>query len=289
MKPTILILYFFLLSPPALHAAQSVIIDSEGYACMGDDKSRRETELIAMQDARRRAGESALTYIQAETHVKDAMLEKDLVSAYSNARVKVLRELMKEWFRDPSSGDCCRLKLKLEVTPDDRAPADLAKNRNEGLLDDPSAPLAVKVWTGKGLYRDGEKIKVFIKGNRPFYGKVVYKDAGGKLVQLLPNPYRRANYFNGGTVYELPSGDDRFDLDACAPFGVEQVTLYASTSPLGELDVTPSGGIYAVRTQASDVPLNTRSVKIAANGTGDHTPAAAEFAEASRELTTCRE
>lgn len=287
MNRSILIFFIFLLLPQALHASQSVIIDSEGYACMGDDKSRKETELTAMQDAKRKAGDAALTYIRAETHVNDGMLEKDLVSAYTNAQVKILRELMKEWFKDPSAGECYRLKLKLEVTPDDKAPADIAKWKIEELLDNPAAQLTVKVWTDKWRYRDGEKIKVFIKGNRPFYGKVVYKDAGGSLVQLLPNPFRQANYFNGGTVYEFPTGDDRFDLDACDPFGAEQVTLYASTAPLGDLDVTPSGGVYAVRTKASDVPLGTRGVKIVAKGAGARTPAAAEFAEASRELTTC--
>lgn len=284
----LLILVGVLMMASNLHAAQSVIIDSEGYACMGDEKSRKETEQTAMQDARRKAGDAALTFIQAETHIKDAMLEKDLVSAYTNAQVKLLQELLKEWFKDPSTGDCYRVKLKLEVTPNEKAMTSMAKKKGDGFLDDPAAQLNVKVWTAKEKFSDGEKIRVFIKGNRPFYGKVVYRDASGSLVQLLPNPYRKDNYFNGGTVYELPSGDDRFDLEVCSPYGVEKVTLYASTAPLGDLDVTPSGGVYEVHTRPADVPHGTRGVKLVAKGSGSGIPAAAEFAEASRDVTTCR-
>ena len=56
MKKATLSLLLFLLLPAALHAGQSVIIDSEGYACMGDSLSRKQTELSAMQDARRKGG-----------------------------------------------------------------------------------------------------------------------------------------------------------------------------------------------------------------------------------------
>jgi len=46
------------------------------------------------------------------------MLEKDLLSAYANASVKVLKELEKGWYRDTSLGECYKTKLKVEVIPD---------------------------------------------------------------------------------------------------------------------------------------------------------------------------
>ena len=288
MKRIILILLSSLLLPVAARAAQSVIIESEGYACAGADYSRKQTEELAVQDARRKGGEAALTYIKSETHVKDAMLEKALMSAYSDAQVKLLQELFKEWFKDPATGDCFRVKLKLEVTPDDKAMASLAQSKGGEVFDDPAAPLAVKIWTTKDTYREGETVEVFIKGNRPFYGRMVYKDAGGSLVQLLPNPFRQSNYFNGGTVYQLPSGDDHFDMNTCAPFGTEQITLYASTAPLGDLDLVPSGGVYEVRTKASEVASGTRGIKISSKGKGGANQATAEFAEASKVMETCK-
>lgn len=284
MKRSLLLILLCLI-PTLAHAGQSVIIDSEGYACMGDDKSRKATEQSALTDARRKGGDAALIYIQAETKIKDAMLEKDLINAYSNAQIKLIAELLKEWFKDPASGDCYRVKLKLEVTPDEKAMAELTKKKGIELLDDPAAPLTVKVWTNKEQYRDGEKIKLYLKGNRPFYGKVVYRDASGALAQILPNPFRKDAYFNGGTVYELPAGDDQYELEVSAPFGVEQLTLYAGTAPLGELEVEPAGKIYLVRSLAKNVSDSTRGLKVNAKQGGSGI-AAAEFAEAVVTMTT---
>src|SRR3990172_5512770 len=216
-----------------LHAAQSSITESEGTACMGDDKSRKQTEEAALADAKKKAVEYASTYLKSETNIKNFVLEKDLVSAYANATVKIIQELEKSWYKDQSSGDCYKIKVKAEVIPDEKTMAGLAKSPSS--TDDPSAPLSIKIWTDKKEYKTGEKIKVYIKGSKPFYARVMYKDASGEFVQLLPNPYRNNNYFNGGTIYELPSGDDRFELEVNPPFGDENIIIYASTSPLGEI------------------------------------------------------
>ena len=286
MRTLLVLTIFTMVAVQPLHAAQSVIIDTTGYACMGDDRSRKETEHAAIDDAQRNAGETALTYIKSETNVNDGVLEKDLLSTYVNAKVKMLQELKKEWYQDPASGDCCRVRLKMEVTPDAEAMANLSASKKQAMLDNPAAPLAVKIWTDKARYLAGEKIRIFIKGNRPFYGKVIYKDVGGNLTQLLPNPYRNNNYFNGGTVYELPAGDDRYALEVCPPFGTETVTLYASTSPLGELYIAPQSGVYTVRTNASDVPAGVRGIKFVDKEAEGKMPAAAEFAEMCQELST---
>lgn len=283
MKHFILSLILACLMVTTLHAGQSIITEGEGYACMGDDKSRKTTETSAIADAKRKATESAATYIQAETHIKDAMLEKDLLSAYANAQVKVLQELLKEWYKEQNLGDCYRVKLKVEVIPDEKAKEGNAKKNLELLESDPSGPLAIKVWTDKKEYVQGERMKVFIKANKPFYANVVYKQADNSLLQLLPNPYRDQNYFNGGVVYEIPSGDDRFDLEVAAPFGTENVTVYASTSPTGSLNVKPAGNVFAIVNKVSEIALSTRGVKFVQKGFGQ---SVAEFAEATATSVT---
>jgi Domain of unknown function (DUF4384) len=275
-------LFYVIMSASSLFAGQSVITESEGYACMGDDKSRKDTEQLAVKDAKRKATEYAVTYIQSETHVKDMALEKDLMSAYANAQVKVVRELEKGWYKDAASGDCYKAKLQVEVVPDEKA---IAAAANKGLADDPSAPLSVKVWTDRKECRQGERFKIYIKGNKPFFGRIVYRDAGGNLVQLLPNPYRQNNYFNGGTTYEFPSGEDKFDLEVCPPFGTENVTVYASTVPLGDLETASVGGVYAIKSKPQDVGAGTRGLKIVEKGSGGK-PVAAEFAEAEAVVRT---
>src|SRR3990172_2991058 len=242
MKKTFLVLLIFIGISSPLYAVQSTIADVEGYACMGDDKSRKQTEQAALTDAKKRAVEFTSTYLKSETKVKDFVVEKDLLAAYAQAEVKIIQELEKIWYKDSASGDCYKIKIKAEVVPDVKAMETLAKNT--AFADNPVAPLAVKAWTDKKTYRSGEKIRIYIKGNKPFYARVLYRDAGGETIQLLPNPFRMDNYFNSGAVYEIPTGNDRFELDVSPPFGEENVIVFASTTPLGEIGVESLGAVY---------------------------------------------
>ena len=285
MKKTFLVLLLFICISSPLYAAQSTITDAEGYACMGDDKSKRQTEQQALSEAKRNAVEKTLSYIKSETQVKDYQLEKDIVGAYSNAAIKIVQELEKAWYKDASSGDCYRIKIKAEVTPDEKAMQRINEGKN--VNDDPSAPLTVQVWTGKKDYKQGEKIKVYIKGNKPFYAKILYKDVGGNIVQLLPNPFRGENYFNGGVIYELPSGNDRFDLEVSPPFGEEDIILYTSTAQLGDLHLEERGEVYQVKTETKNIGINTRGVKISQT-VDNKAKSAAEFFEEKTVVNTGR-
>ncbi len=267
-----------------LYAGQSMILETEGYACMGDDKSRKQTETSAFQDGRRKATESATSYIKSETHVKDGVLEKDLVSAYANAQVKVIQELMKEWYKDAGSGDCYRVKMKVEVSPDEKTLSALSKKNQDSMENDPGAPLSIKVWTDRPAYAETENVRIYLKGNKPFYGRLVYNQADGSLVQLLPNPYRNDNYFNGGVVYELPSDKDKFSMETCAPFGIERLTLYGSTAPGGDPELVAADTVYQVKTKVADLAVSTRGIKLA--GGGQKKVVAAEFAESFVEIHT---
>jgi len=275
MLRTLILFFMSMFMFSNLYASQSTIVESEGYACMGEDKSRKQTEQAAMADAKRKAIEQVSTYIKSETHVKNFEFEKDLTSAYANATVKIIQEIEKGWYKDSSAGDCYKIKIKAEVIPDEKAIEKISKGSQAA--DDPSAPLSVNVWTDKKEYKSGEKIKVYIKGNKPFYAKIVYKDAGGSLIQLLPNPYRQENYFNGGVVYEVPSGNDKFELEVSPPFGTEDIVVYSSTAQLGDLNVEAQGGVFEIKTKPKDIGIQSRGVKIV--GSSEKKSAASEFFE----------
>lgn len=283
MKQLVMSLAVALLLSTTLHAGQSIITESDGYACMVNGKSRKDTESTAIAVARRKAAESVNSYIQTGTRIKDAMLVNSLLSAYANAQVNVLQELLGEWYTEQSLGDCYRVKLVVEVIPDVKAMARSTKKNMDVLESDPSCPLAIKVWMDKDVYIQGDLMKIFMKANKPFYANVVYKQADNSLLQLLPNHFRRQNYFNGGVVYEIPSGEDHFNMEAVTPFGFENVTVYASTSPTGSLDVTPAGRFFPIVNKRSDISRATRSVMFARKGTGQMV---AEFAEATATAVT---
>jgi hypothetical protein len=249
-----------------LYAAQSAITEAEGYSCAGEDKSRKQTEQASLADAKRNAVENALSYVKSETKVKNFQLEKDIIQAYSNATVKVIEIKEHNWYKDERSGDCYKTRIKAEIIPDEKAMNELAANK--ATADDPELPLNVKVWTDKKEYRGKEKIKIFLKGNKPFFARVIYVNVKGESLQLLPNPSRLDNYFNGGVIYEIPSGNDRFELEVSQPFGEESIIVYASSTELGDIKLKSSGSVYEVKTRADDVGIKTRGIQLKEKGTG---------------------
>jgi len=282
MKYRLFLMFVILCLNGPLFAAQSTITEADGSACMGDDKSRKQTEQAALADGMRKAAEFAATYIKSETHLKDMTLEKDLISAYARGAVKVIQELEKGWYRDASAGDCYRVRIKAEVVPDEK---EMTKAAQYIAPDDPSLPLSIRVWTDRREYGQGERIKIYLKGNKPFYARLLYRDVKGKTLQLLPNPYRQEVYFNGGTVYEIPSANDRFALEVSPPFGEESIIVYASTQELGVIETKTEGNVYRVTTRSQDMGNKMRGVKITDN---QGKAAAAEFYEETQSVKTRR-
>jgi len=260
------------------YGSDSVILEVDGHACMGDERSRKETRLAAITETKRKAAEMALTHIQSQTTVKNYTVSSDIVDAYAQASVTIIEELESGWFKDDFAGECYRTRLKVEVIPDKAV-------KKDTLMDEPDAPLTVKLWTNRKEYRINDKIKIYLRGNKPFYARIVYEDASGNLIQLIPNPYRSDHYFNGGVTYEIPSGTDRFDLQVRPPLGAEKILLYTSTADLGKLDLQQSGAIYVVRNSSEDLETKTRGVAILQKG---DTPGSsvAEFSRAAVTVKT---
>ncbi len=281
VRLTIGILVIVLFIPAVVFSGQSTITTAGGYACMGDDKSKKQTESEALTNAKRNAAENASTYISSATKVKNFELEKDLINAYAKAEVRVIEVTEKSWYRDAASGDCYKLQIKAEVIPDEKS---LKQSASEpDVLDDPAAPLRVKVWTDKKDYRSSEKIKIFIRGNRPFFARILYRDVKGSLLQLLPNPHRKDNYFQGGVVYELPAGTDEYDLTVTAPFGKESIIVYASTEPQGDVAVESAGSVYQVMSKPEIAGMQTRGIKFS-----QKEKTASGFYESSLEVNTSK-
>jgi len=91
----------------------SVILEVEGHACMGEDRSRKETRDLAMAETKRKAAEMALTHIKSETMVESAIVSSDIINAYTQANVRVIEEKEKGWFKSEYSGECYRVRLKV--------------------------------------------------------------------------------------------------------------------------------------------------------------------------------
>ncbi|RJQ20046.1 MAG: DUF4384 domain-containing protein [Nitrospiraceae bacterium] len=252
-------LILFLLTS-TLHAAQSLITEAEGYSCTSKKKSARQARSEAYDDAKRKAREQAVLYIGSGTKMDNAELEKDLTGAYSHTNMKILESKDLGWRKTKKSGKCLKVFIKAEVAPDEALMEKMGLDKQ--FTDAPSAPLRVQAWTDKEEYKKGEKIKIYLKGNKPFYASVLYKDTKGALLQLLPNPYNEDNYFNENEVIEIPSNKDKFIIEVDPPFGKEEIVIYAGTFPPGEFDLTPRGSVYSIKTKTKDLGEKARRVQL---------------------------
>ena len=113
---------------------------------------------------------------------------------------------------------------------------------------------------------------VFIKGNKPFYARLVYRDASANQLQILPNNFRPENSFQGGAIYSVPDGADGFELETSAPFGHEEIAVFASTAPLGSIQRQDIGGIYLLEESREKLARATRGVKIKKSAPSHHSP-----------------
>lgn len=113
-----------------LPTIKSTIVDSDGSSCMGEDKSRKQTVLAALAEAKRKAVEFVSTHVSSETQVVNSELEQDRISAYAHAEVKTLQEIENVWYRDPTYGDCYKTKIKVEIIPSAK-PVELMDKKQE--------------------------------------------------------------------------------------------------------------------------------------------------------------
>jgi len=278
MKNFTFAIIFFLFASISF-ASNSVIIESFGYACLSEDRTKRQAEEMAINDAKRNAAEKVAVKIQSQTVVENMQLKNDLVEAFSSSKVNVIEQEGK-WDKEPPAiGDCYKVKIKAEVIP----LFDEKKNLEMKLLNDPSAPLTVNIFTNKKVYKNNDTVKIYLQGNKPFYGKIFYKDSSGQILQILPNPYRSDNYFQGGVIYEIPSAKDKFELRIEPPFGEDEIILYASTTELGKIDLENAGAVYKVKTNdKQDLSLSTRGIILKPKT--DNTQPSEEFYEKTLKL-----
>jgi hypothetical protein len=290
-------------------AGESTIVVREGQACQIEDgkpsKSDKQIEDEARAITKREAAAEVATTIKS-TIASDTLVVRDIANktdnesvqkvgqhlhkAYVNADVKELETISKAWFADPHYGRCYSIRLKLEVTPKAEAMAGMSSF----MLDDPTMPLTVRIWSDrskgetKAIYRKGETMRFYLRGNKPFYARVIYTDANKQTVQVLPNPYRINNKFEGGPTYSVPTGGDLFTLEVAPPLGIEKVTVYASERPLGDLTLQPAGGVYVVEAGKGALSEQVRGIKLTPINDKDPKGGAisAEFSEHSVDIIT---
>ncbi|WP_421900637.1 DUF4384 domain-containing protein [Maridesulfovibrio sp.] len=256
----------------------SVLIEAEGMACLGLDRTRTQVRKLALDDAKRTASERVSTYVSRETSVDKGKVSKDLIDVYSRATVKVIEELEKGWTQSKDKSgyldQCYKIKIKAEIIP---AESVMGESSHQKSMDNPRAPLTVELWTDKDTYELGDFMKFYFRGNKPFYARAVYKDADGNLIEVTPSS--RLIKYDGGVIYEIPGQNDRFTLQITPPLGKEKLILYTSTSPMNSYQGQRSGALLVIDNTISDLGRKTRGLAVLKGSKSKENVAKAEFAE----------
>lgn len=278
------------ITPPATEK-RSCIQTVDGYSYLSEDKTVAELRTAALNNAKQQALANARTYIRSHTEVDNFVLKSDEVLINAEGTVTILER--QDFGIVDNSRYHIRIKAEVEYLIGDeswakpQAPTGKAAPANEPALPGSAAPLTVKVWSSQDRYRDGEKIEIFLQGNRDFYARVVDINERGEIVQLLPNEFRDNSHFQGGKRYRIPDQGDAFELTVSPPYGRDRIVVYASEVPLGEVAMQGIGqGLQAYDGDQKTLALATRGITVTAKKSPTSAPAVVEFYEASHQFET---
>ena len=250
--------------PAAPEERRSSIHEADGYGYLAGDKTLNEIRAEAMADAKRSAVAMARTYLSSNTVVENFVLKQDRVELSDAGAVTVIE------MKDHGLEDNQRYHVWIKAEVGFEVPAGLAA------ASDAKGPLTVRLWSDRASFKAGEEIVVYLEGNRDFYGRIVNIAADGSITQLLPNAYHPESRFKGQTTYRIPSEEDRFRLVVSPPFGTEQIVVYASEAPLGNVALTgATGGLAQFAGSREALGTQTRAINVIPAETVDGTPATA--------------
>jgi len=256
---------------PADAEVRSVIRESDGYANLGEDLTVKDARKAAFENARHQALDSAETLLESRTQVKNGVLDYDIIQSEAEGTVTVLEQ--KDHGVDTKQRYHVWIRAEVQYVIGE-------SSDSAALLMQPEAPLTVRVWTEKKNYRVGEHVEIYLHGNRDFYGRVYDIMSDGTVVQLLPNEFRSEHFFRGGKAYRIPDAGegDQFDLEVTEPFGRDQIVVYASELPLGDVPLTKVGkGLGAFEGDRRKLGSLTRGLRV----TAKKAPSPAELASKS--------
>ena len=194
---------------------RSSIHEVDAFVQLSENMNLKEIRASAFAEAKRQALEMARTYIKSKTKVVDFEVKYDLVWSEAEGAVRILEQTDHGIENNSRYHVWIRAEVEYGLKP---------KGVSEPTQDmDPGLPLKVKVWTSKKEYKEGDTIEISLEGNRDFYARVVDITSDGNIIQLLPNDYRKDNFFRGGVVYKIPGHGDEFDLKVTPPYGEDNV------------------------------------------------------------------
>lgn len=119
------------------------------------------------------------------------------------------------------------------------------------------------------IFRAGDTVSLLVSLDRDAYLVIIYQDAAGNLLQLLPNPKTGNPRMTAGLFAAIPSAQAPYAFTIAAPFGEEHIHVFAASKALPALPgLTMADG--TLRLSGSLDAIATRLRKAAAESGGDY-------------------
>ncbi len=112
------------------------------------------------------------------------------------------------------------------------------------------------------IFVDHDVISFFINLDKAAYLYAFYQDATGQLFQIMPGPALIDNYFEPGFYIPFPPPNAAFQFVVQAPFGEEQLWVFASDN--GKLAFNTSGSKRGIQ-QLKQTPAQLSAAIMAAS------------------------
>jgi hypothetical protein len=86
------------------------------------------------------------------------------------------------------------------------------------------------------VYRDGEKLTLYITSNKDAYLKIYHVDVNGIAQLIWPNRFGGSGRIKAGEALKFPGPVDKFQYVLGRPYGTEYIKAVASTRPFASME-----------------------------------------------------
>lgn len=111
------------------------------------------------------------------------------------------------------------------------------------------------------VYRDGERLTLFVTSNRDAYLKIYHVDVNGVAQLIWPNRFGGSGFIKAGEALRFPAAGDKFSYVLGKPYGTEYIKAIASTRPFATMEPDFSD------LQGPAVSAITRGLSVVGNNT----------------------
>ena len=81
---------------------------------------------------------------------------------------------------------------------------------------------------------EGDQVTFMLSLDKAAYVYLFYEDAGGHILQLVPNQKQRSNFYQPGMFMLIPDQDAEYKFIVQSPFGEDKLWVFAVDRPVTE-------------------------------------------------------